>query len=388
MSGWPTSTRPAPATRSSRSSPPTSPPASPPPRSRTSPAGSSPSQNSSPSPARQAPPATAGWEQRWTSHRLLTIETETTDAIADPTPVAVPPVRSATSNTSSAPPRLGPDQAAAVRTLCSTRTLGERARRAGRDRQDLHPRRGPRGPRRLRPAPHHRRRPLRPSRPRARRRRPDRSVHVPPLPTPPSRHRSTAGDVVIVDEAGMAATVDLHRVITQARQVGAQVILVGDHHQLPEIGAGGVFSRRCRPPRIRRRRADDQPSPTGRVGTRRPRRTASRQPASRVPRLPRPRPRHHRHHHRRGPPASRRRVGRRAPRPASTASCWPAPAAKPRPSTGSPANRSPTSSPAGCWRSAAASSKPATGSSCCATAPTPPATSTSATGARHGSTTG
>ena len=51
-----------------------------------------------------------------------------------------------------------------------------------------------------------------------------------------------AGDVVIVDETGMAATVDLHRVITQARRVGAQVILVGDHHQLPEIGAGGMFS--------------------------------------------------------------------------------------------------------------------------------------------------
>ena len=40
----------------------------------------------------------------------------------------------------------------------------------------------------------------------------------------------------------MAATVDLHRVITRARRVGAQVILVGDHHQLPEIGAGGVFA--------------------------------------------------------------------------------------------------------------------------------------------------
>ena len=52
----------------------------------------------------------------------------------------------------------------------------------------------------------------------------------------------TAGDVVIVDEAGMAATVDLHRVIVQARHAGAQVLLVGDHHQLPEIGAGGVFS--------------------------------------------------------------------------------------------------------------------------------------------------
>ena len=65
--------------------------------------------------------AAAGWEQRWTSHRLLTIETETTDAIADPTPVTVPPVPIGYVEHVIAASTLGPDQAAAVRTLCASR---------------------------------------------------------------------------------------------------------------------------------------------------------------------------------------------------------------------------------------------------------------------------
>ena len=47
--------------------------------------------------------------------------------------------------------------------------------------------------------------------------------------------------IVLVDEAGMCGTVDLHSVVTTARRAGAKVILVGDHHQLPEISAGGGF---------------------------------------------------------------------------------------------------------------------------------------------------
>ena len=52
----------------------------------------------------------------------------------------------------------------------------------------------------------------------------------------------TSRHVVVVDEAGMAGTIDLHRIITAARTAGAKVILVGDHHQLPEIAAGGGFA--------------------------------------------------------------------------------------------------------------------------------------------------
>ena len=48
--------------------------------------------------------------------------------------------------------------------------------------------------------------------------------------------------VVIVDEAGMVGTVKLHTLLAVCRQRGAKVILVGDHHQLPEITAGGGFA--------------------------------------------------------------------------------------------------------------------------------------------------
>ena len=51
----------------------------------------------------------------------------------------------------------------------------------------------------------------------------------------------TAGDVLVVDETGMCGTLDLHRILTHARTIGAKVVLVGDHRQLPEITAGGGF---------------------------------------------------------------------------------------------------------------------------------------------------
>ncbi len=50
-----------------------------------------------------------------------------------------------------------------------------------------------------------------------------------------------AGTVVVVDEAGMAAVRDLARVVDQVTRVGAKLVLVGDHHQLPEVAAGGAF---------------------------------------------------------------------------------------------------------------------------------------------------
>ena len=50
-----------------------------------------------------------------------------------------------------------------------------------------------------------------------------------------------ASTIVVVDEAGMGGVRDIATIIDQATRVGAKVVLVGDHHQLPEVGAGGAF---------------------------------------------------------------------------------------------------------------------------------------------------
>jgi hypothetical protein len=47
--------------------------------------------------------------------------------------------------------------------------------------------------------------------------------------------------VVVVDEAGMLGTRDLHELVENTSTGGAKLVLVGDHHQLPEIDAGGTF---------------------------------------------------------------------------------------------------------------------------------------------------
>jgi conjugative relaxase-like TrwC/TraI family protein len=51
----------------------------------------------------------------------------------------------------------------------------------------------------------------------------------------------TATTVVVVDEAAMAGTRDVAAIVDQATAVGAKVVLIGDHHQLPEVAAGGAF---------------------------------------------------------------------------------------------------------------------------------------------------
>jgi len=48
--------------------------------------------------------------------------------------------------------------------------------------------------------------------------------------------------VMVVDEAGMVGTRKLDRLLHHAQASGAKVVLVGDHHQLPEIAAGGAFA--------------------------------------------------------------------------------------------------------------------------------------------------
>lgn len=49
------------------------------------------------------------------------------------------------------------------------------------------------------------------------------------------------GDLVIVDEAGIAGTFDLDELRHQAQEAGAKLLLVGDQHQLGSPNAGGAF---------------------------------------------------------------------------------------------------------------------------------------------------
>jgi conjugative relaxase-like TrwC/TraI family protein len=61
-----------------------------------------------------------------------------------------------------------------------------------------------------------------------------------------------AGDLLIVDEASLAGTFALDRLVAQARDAGAKVLLVGDPAQLGAVGAGGAFGllvgdRQCPP---------------------------------------------------------------------------------------------------------------------------------------------
>jgi len=53
--------------------------------------------------------------------------------------------------------------------------------------------------------------------------------------------RLRAGEVVVVDEAGMVATADLARLAQLADQAGGKLVLVGDHAQLGAVEAGGLF---------------------------------------------------------------------------------------------------------------------------------------------------
>jgi conjugative relaxase-like TrwC/TraI family protein len=49
------------------------------------------------------------------------------------------------------------------------------------------------------------------------------------------------GMLVIVDEASLAGTLTLDALAAQARESGAKLLLVGDHHQLCAVDAGGAF---------------------------------------------------------------------------------------------------------------------------------------------------
>jgi ATP-dependent exoDNAse (exonuclease V) alpha subunit len=48
--------------------------------------------------------------------------------------------------------------------------------------------------------------------------------------------------LLVIDEAGMADVRTLEAIVTRQLAAGGRVLLAGDHHQLPEVGAGGGFA--------------------------------------------------------------------------------------------------------------------------------------------------
>lgn len=62
-----------------------------------------------------------------------------------------------------------------------------------------------------------------------------------PDPTPVPGARLQPGDLLLVDEAGMLDQDTARALLTIADETGARVALVGDRHQLPAVGRGGVL---------------------------------------------------------------------------------------------------------------------------------------------------
>ncbi len=68
-----------------------------------------------------------------------------------------------------------------------------------------------------------------------------------------ARARLLPGDVLLVDEAGMLDQDTARALLTIADEAGARVAFVGDRHQLPAVGRGGVLDHAARwaPPEAR-----------------------------------------------------------------------------------------------------------------------------------------
>ena len=62
-----------------------------------------------------------------------------------------------------------------------------------------------------------------------------------PDPTPAPAAQLQPGDLLLVDEAGMLDQDTARALFTIADETGARVALVGDRHQLPAVGRGGVL---------------------------------------------------------------------------------------------------------------------------------------------------
>ena len=161
----------------------------------------------------------------------------------------------------------------------------------------------------------------------------------PHRPTPAARLRP--GDLLLVDEAGMLDQDTARALLTIADETGARVALVGDRHQLPAVGRGGVLDHAVALGAPDRGRDPGDGAPVHRPRLRRahPADAHRRRPRRRVRRPAPPRP------GRRPPHRGRthRRPRRRAARPATS-------------SSPTPASRSPTSTP----RSATSAAPPAT----------------------------
>ena len=54
-----------------------------------------------------------------------------------------------------------------------------------------------------------------------------------------------AGTTIVIDEAGMLNTADLHQLINHTNTHGWRLALVGDPHQLHAVGRGGMFDELC-----------------------------------------------------------------------------------------------------------------------------------------------
>lgn len=62
-----------------------------------------------------------------------------------------------------------------------------------------------------------------------------------PNPVPSDEARLRAGDLLLIDEAGMLDQDTARALLTLADETGARVAFVGDRHQLPAVGRGGVL---------------------------------------------------------------------------------------------------------------------------------------------------
>ncbi len=62
-----------------------------------------------------------------------------------------------------------------------------------------------------------------------------------PVPAPGPGARLRGGDLLLVDEAGMLDQDTARALLTIADETGARIALVGDRHQLPAVGRGGVL---------------------------------------------------------------------------------------------------------------------------------------------------